>query len=185
MAATNYVEGQILSAAELNEDFGARPINAEVVLITGNEDNAMTGGLYLNGNPGATNQAANKAYVDTLVAGALTSNLISVALTVIAAGGDTDSDIIMASALQNILMLNVKCVNNGTNPNFTLELFDGNPAAAGVLIYQATGITEATFDDRASYFQPTPANGVIYAKVTNIDAVAMTATVSLRYLNVG
>lgn len=66
--------------------------------------------------------------------------------------------------------------------NYTLELFDGDPLGAGVLIYQATGITLAEYTDSAPFFVEAPASGTIYSRITNIDSVAVTVEQTIRLL---
>ena len=70
---------------------------------------------------------------------------------------------------------------SGPTQNYTLGLYDGDPTVSGTLVYQATGITGTSYIDNAPFFA-TVTSGALWAEITNIDADATVATVTVTYL---
>lgn len=105
----------------------------------------------------------------------------------------------VAQALQSSLVLNLSgptvsgllLVNNRTLfviklqsltnvlGNYTLQLLNGS---GGAVLYEATGINSTTFNDVAGAYIESSTD--VYVKLTQIDPVALTATILMRYLDV-
>ena len=108
------------------------------------------------------------------------SQLATVGLTLPATAAATASAILLSTSL-NLLSIQVLAVTTGPTQNYVLALYDGNPTG-NVLLYQATGITTTTYSDNSPFYLAAPMSGAIWAQITNIDADATTATITLRYL---
>ena len=66
--------------------------------------------------------------------------------------------------------------------NYTLELFDG--PSGSPLIYQATGITAASYVDNSSFYASPLFSGQLYGRVTTLDSALVTVTITVRFLQV-
>lgn len=106
------------------------------------------------------------------------STTATATLVLPATAAATISGVLIATA-QNLLCLQVLAAATGM-PNYVLELFDGNPDAAGTLLYQATGITVDSYNDNSTFYL-TPA-AAVWARATNISAVACTITLAVHYM---
>jgi hypothetical protein len=103
----------------------------------------------------------------------------SVTLSLSATVGATSSGLLMTTA-KPLLACQVTADAGVSAQNFTLTLYDGDPTGGSrPILYQATGITASPFADNAAFFIPAPASNV-YAQITNIDADAITATITVR-----
>jgi hypothetical protein len=136
--------------------------------------------VYLEEEPTTGEQAATKSYVDGRAAVGFTKSLqLATAATV----GAEDKGILYAGPPFNMLIMQLDAAIIGVDPNIILELYDGDPDAAGVLRYQATGLTMAEYSDPVSFYIPMPGN--LYARIENIDAVAATVNIDILYVGIG
>ena len=102
----------------------------------------------------------------------------SFTLPATAGAASTINLITMSSGL---LCMQVIVTTVASARNYTIELFDGDPTN-NLLVYQATGITVASYVDAAVFFLPSISSGTLKARITNIDANSMTANISLNYI---
>ena len=127
------------------------------------------GAVGATGPTGATGPASTVLISDA-------SSTLTVAATVGAA-----AHISLITTSSSLLCVQVMVTTTGPTQNYTLGLYDGDPTVSGVLVYQATGITATSFADNAPFFAAV-ASGAMWAEITNIDADATVATLTVSYL---
>lgn len=135
-------------------------------------------------NTAVTAAQTAAAAAQTAAASVKATTTLSTNLTVAATAGAIASAALGTGLTVGLICLQLKSnVTAGTAQNYILELFDGDPTAGGVNVYQATGITMTNFSDTALFFIPKLNSGSLFARITNIDPDAMTVAVSLTFMS--
>jgi hypothetical protein len=132
-----------------------------------------TGPTGITGPTGSTGPTGPSPSTFSILTGSTT---LTVAATVAA---QAYSSLITTST--DLFCAQVMVTTTGPTQNYTLGLYDGNPSTSGILVYQATGITAASYIDNAPFFADIT-SGALWAEITNIDADATVATVTVTYL---
>lgn len=126
-----------------------------------------------------TAEGMNESFASILSIKELVTSVITLPATAAAQA----SALLPVKITSGHLVLSIESKNTaGGLQNYTLEIFDG--AATGRLLYQASGITVADYLDSASFYMTPAASGELFVRITNIDADAMSVTVTVTAMEV-
>jgi len=170
-------ESKAVSGAITIDENGATAINAtpessadDADLILIYDDDAalykrMTRANFLSGVGAPTIYDDSTAFTDVAVSGGTSTVQLDV--------GAIDDGIVEAVKLS---------ITAGTSDDTTIQLYDGNPATTGNLIYEAPNldlVTEA-LDDRNCWYAEFVTQGDLWAKITNDGTVQSSYSLRLR-----
>jgi hypothetical protein len=98
-------------------------------------------------------------------------------------GGTWDRQIDIGIIKSGIFQLVEVDIDSGTSADTDIELYDGDPTGAGVLIYQSVGldiVSNGKYSDPNIWWGEVQATGDLRARITNNGASATTYTLRIR-----